>query len=249
MSGFPYKLGRKAIKTDTRTLRLARYFTADLPPAPPSVDWSKGIAGWGMLDNDTLGDCTCAGVGHAVQVWSANASTEANVTDAEVLDIYERWCGYNPSDPSTDQGGVELDILTDWKNQGFAGHSILGYAAVITTNTNEVKQAINLFGGSYTGVSLPLSAQGQGIWDVVPDDGSGDTAGGSWGGHCVYIVSYDADGLTCITWGALQKMTWAFWNAYFDEAYGILSPDWLAATGAPNGFNVVQLQQDLAQIN
>jgi len=31
-------------------------------------DWTKGITEWGMMMNDTLGDCTIAGVGHAVQV-------------------------------------------------------------------------------------------------------------------------------------------------------------------------------------
>ena len=69
-----YRLGRKCVKTDSRTLRLAKY-TADLPTPPASSDWTKGITQWGMMLNDTLGDCTIAGLGHALQVWTVNAST------------------------------------------------------------------------------------------------------------------------------------------------------------------------------
>jgi hypothetical protein len=241
------KLGRKAVKTDSRTPRLARYFTSALPAPPPSQDWSKGITAWGMLMNDTLGDCTIAGVGHAVQVFSANAGTEASVTDAEALQYYEQWDGYDPGDPSTDQGGVELDVLTNWKNQGFAGHELSAFAAVTPISTVHVRQAIALCGGVYIGVELPISAQGQEVWDLV---GGPDGAAGSWGGHCVFVCGYDAIGVTCITWGALLKMTWAFWNAYVDECFALISPCFIAENGeAPNGFNLAQLLQDVAQIN
>jgi hypothetical protein len=40
------KLGRKAIKTDSRTLAFAKYLTPALPPPPPAADWTKGIASW-----------------------------------------------------------------------------------------------------------------------------------------------------------------------------------------------------------
>jgi hypothetical protein len=43
-------------------------------------------------------------------------------------------------------------------------------------------------------------------------------------------------------------MTWSFWLRYFDEAFALLSPDWLAANVAPNGFNLNQLTADLAAI-
>src|SRR5271170_8068747 len=99
------RLGRKAIKTDSRTLRLAKYFTTALPAPPSSRDWSKGIASWGMMGNDVVGDCTCAAVGHALQVLSVNVGKEAAITNREVYAAYEEWCGYNPGDPSTDQGG------------------------------------------------------------------------------------------------------------------------------------------------
>jgi hypothetical protein len=248
------RLGRKAIKTDSRTLRLARYFTPELPAPPPHRNWTRGIKSWGMLGNDTLGDCTCAAVSHAVQVLTTNASTEAVVTEAETITAYENWCGYNPADPSTDQGGVCLDVLNDWRQQGFAGHALTAFASALPANTQHIQQAINLFGGVYIGLGLPISAQAQtgngGTWAVVPQDAAGDSTAGSWGGHCVFVCSYDATGLLCITWGALQKMTWGFWNTYVDEAYALISPDWIASSGnAPNGFDLAALESDLVQIN
>lgn len=52
-----------------------------------------------------------------------------------------------------------------------------------------------------------------------------------------------------VTWGALQVMTWSFWEAYCDEAYAILSADYLNGNEqAPQGFSMQQLQTDLADL-
>lgn len=241
------RLGRKAIKTDSRTLKMAAYVTSQLPPAPVSRDWTKGVTLWGQFLNDKLGCCTIAGVAHAVQVFSLNASTGVAITDDEILCYYERWDGYNPVDPSTDQGGVELDVLTKWQKSEFAGHQLIAFATVSLSNLEHVKQAINIFGGVYIGISLPTSAQGQTVWDV---DNTAAGAPNSWGGHCVFVPAYDENGLTCITWGSQQKMTWNFWSKYVDEAYALISPDFIAASGlAPNGFDLAQLHTDLSQIH
>lgn len=240
------KLGRKAIKTDSRTLRLARYMTEALPPAPVSVDWTKGQTNWGMMLNDRLGCCTIAGSAHAIQVWTAELGSEVTLSDNDVLTAYEVWDGYNPNDPSTDQGGIELDVLTDWQKQGFANHKLLAFASINPANLSEVHTAINLFGGVYIGVSLPITAQSQDIWDVTSLSGDGEP--GSWGGHCVYVPKYDQNGLTCITWGAPKTMTNAFWNAYVDESYALLGADWIGVKGSPLGFDLASLQADLSQI-
>jgi hypothetical protein len=241
------KLGRKAIKTDTRTLQLGDYLKPSLPPPPPSADWTKGIAAWGMMLNDTLGDCTIAGVGHAVQVWSANNGPIVTVPDLTIESYYEKWDGYVPSNPSTDQGGVELDVLNDWRQQSFAGNALMAFADPKVANLVEVRQSIALFGGVYIGLSLPLTAQKQDIWDVVKGGGA-NAKKGSWGGHCVFVPKYDAKTFTCITWGQLKTMTVAFWKEYCDEAHTLLGQDWINTKGSPAGFNQAQLQTDLANI-
>ncbi|MGA2806647.1 MAG: hypothetical protein ABSE87_00865 [Terracidiphilus sp.] len=241
------KLGRKAIKTDTRTLALRDYLTPALPPPPPAADWTKGLASWGAMLNDTLGDCTIAGVAHAVQVWTANTGSIATVADPTVESYYEKWDGYVPGNASTDTGGIELDVLNNWQKQGFDGHSLLAFADPQVANLVEIRQSIALFGGVYIGLSLPLSAQSQDVWDVVPNGGA-KAKKGSWGGHCVFVAAYDAHGFTCITWGQLKTMTVAFWKKYCDEAHALLSQDWLTAKGSPDGFNQTQLQTDLSAI-
>ena len=125
------KLGKRPRRHDLRTLQMARYLTSALPAAPARVDYTHGITDWGMMMNDQLGCCTIAAVGHAVQTWTANAlGRELTVPDSAVLACYEKWDGYNPADPSTDQGGVELDVLNDWRQQGFDSQTLDAFVAI-----------------------------------------------------------------------------------------------------------------------
>ena len=149
------KLGNTPRKFDARTLRLARYLTPGLPPPPPAITNSEGIARWGMMLNDTLGDCTIAGVAHAIEVVTLSQGAEVTVPDATVLQIYEQWDGYNPSHPASDYGDVELDVLNDWPQQGFAGYKLQAFADPDAQDTGHVRQAISLFGGLYIGLELP----------------------------------------------------------------------------------------------
>ena len=244
-------LGKRPARHDPRTLCMAKYVGA-LPPAPASADWTPKLP-WSHLVprlNNSLGDCTCAGMANAVQLATANASTEISLPDADVLTAYEQACGYVNGVPSTDQGGDELTVLNYWKNTGIGAtpHKISAFVHVNLLNQAEVIQALALFGFLYTGVALPVSAQKQvgWLWDV---DTTPAGAPGSWGGHCVVIGQADATGLTCITWGAYQKMTWAFWQRYFDECFACITPDWIEQDGqTPSGFDLPTLQADLAQI-
>jgi hypothetical protein len=66
-------------------------------------------------------------------------------------------------------------------------------------------------------------------------------------GHAVYAVSYDATGVTVLTWGNTQQATWAWWDECVDEAYAILPPQAKASDFNP-GFDFAQLQADLGQV-
>lgn len=113
-----------------------------------------------------------------------------------------------------------------------------------------MQDGIYLFGGLYTGFALPLSAQRQAVWDVPAGGAKGKGEPGSWGGHATSLVAYDARGLTCVTWGALQRMTWPFFKTYCDEAYAIVSQQFLSATTkrTPAGFDLATLRKDLALV-
>ena len=240
------RLGRRGIRRDLRTLQLAKY-TSGLAAPPTSCDWTKGLVSWGVLDNDTLGCCTISGAGHATQAMSLNASTEVTVTDAEVLAAYEAWCGYDPADPNTDQGGIELDVLNLWRKQGFAGKALDAYCAVDVGTTVLLKQAVATFGGLYIGFLVPnyIMENTPQVWDV-PTPGQD---AGIDGGHCVWVVGYDDVGLTFISWGNVYKMTWAFWAKYVDEAYALISTAFLNGSDVdPSGVDLAGLNADLAEI-
>lgn len=243
------KLGKLPAKRDSRMLKLGSYLTTTrLPVIPGGVDWGSDRDEWGMLANDRLGDCTCAAALHLLQIWTHNCCGEAvNVTDADAIDAYSGACGYVPGDPSTDNGGYLLDVLRYWQKTGIAGRKILAYVSVDPTHHAMVRAAEFLFGGLYCGFDLPLSAQGQDVWDW--EGSTGDGKPGSWGGHAVNQIVYGRSGQACITWGGEQRMTWSFWDVYCDEAYAVVSEDWLDPTGkSPPGFDLERLLADVAKV-
>lgn len=237
------KLGKLAAKQDDKRLKLGKYI-ATLPPAPSVCDWLSGITSWGMMLNDNLGDCTCAGIGHFNQVGTAATGSVDTPTDQEILDLYCKSCGYVVGDPSTDNGGVEVDVLNYVRKNGLGGRKVVvAYADPEPGNTDHIKQSIYRFSGVYIGLQLPVTAQNQDIWDVVGHTTDPDSQPGSWGGHAVFVPYYDEAGLVCITWGAPKRMTWNFWNTYCDEAHTLLSQRWLDS--APSDFALGDLLSDL----
>lgn len=69
------------------------------------------------------------------------------------------------------------------------------------------------------------------------------------GGHAVPVVGYTSRTLTVVTWGALKRMTWGFWDTYCDEAYAVLSEDWLREDRTnPKGIDLDALEADLRAV-
>lgn len=237
----PGKLGKLEVKLDARTLKFARYYEGGAPP-PPSAGWDGPLnADLGMLGNDTVGDCTCAAVGHAVQTFSASESTRQDLITDDVLRAYSAITGYDGT-PATDSGAYCLDVLNYWRANDIGGRRLDAFVKVSPFSHKHTMAAISEFGGLYIGAGLPTSIEGQVVWD----DG---TAPWSAGGHCVFVVGYDQNGLTCVTWGTLQRMTWAFWDKYVDEAYALLDvQDWVGMEKSPSGFDRAQLLADLSAV-
>lgn len=243
------KFGRRPNDPSKPRLHLSRYVGAPLPAPPATVDWVTAVTDWPMYLNDELGDCTCACVGHMVEVFTRyGAGTTVEVTDDDVLKLYELQ-GYRPDDPSTDQGAVIQDVLGDWRKTGIAGHKVVAFASVDVSNPAEVKQALNLFGSVDIGFNVPASAMDQfnagKPWDVVTHDG------GIEGGHCVpvQLVQDSSPAYKVVTWGAVQEMTQAFWDKYVEEAWVVITEDFLNGQGVdPQGFDLYQLGEDLAAL-
>lgn len=241
------KLGRLPVRTDVRTLALSRYVDiSKLPPPPAALDLTSHVPGWPMYANDRIGDCTIAAAAHMIEAWTAAGRGEAvEVPESAVLTAFDR---VKVVDPFTgEEGAVELDVLRDWRKHGVGRHRIAAFARVSTHDAALVRAGAWLFGGLYIGLALPVTAQQQAVWDWTGSL-AGDARPGSWGGHAVDVVGYDDRVLTVVTWGRLQQLTWAFWERYVDEAYCVLSRDFLDGEHAPNGFDLAALRADLALV-
>lgn len=248
----PHMLGRKPrarspLIAHMSALTAGRF----LPPPPPAVDWLGGLPDdLGMMLNDSLGDCTCAAVYHAIQVWTANAGLVMQTEpDIDVLTLYERACGYNPADPSTDQGGDEQHVLRYWLRQGapMTGNGVNKLAAFVEIDpriTDDVKRAIAACGLVYIGFNVPaylMASEPPAVWDV--DENADNTI---IGGHAVILPSYTATQLGVVSWAKKYAMTWAFFARFVDEVYGLADDDWINAKGTtPGGLTKAQLEAQM----
>lgn len=209
---------------------------------PASAGWYPSVSpsAWGMLGNSTVGDCVAAAAFHSQQLWEKAAqSVDTGFTDAQALAMYSAISGYDPRKPSTDVGATLQDGLGYWRSPGLTGpngnYKIEAFAEIDYRNLDLVKQCVADFGVCYAALEVPSSAMSQfdagQPWDVVKRSQIE-------GGHCVPIVGYDATYLYVVTWAAVQKVTYAFYNKYFEENWVPIDADWQSKTGlTPSGLD------------
>lgn len=240
-------LGKLPPKYNKKTLNFADYVTDTKLPAPPAVAfWEYKIKSqnWRMFKNDVIGDCTCAAIAHMLMCWTSQFGETIEPTEEDVVRAYSALSGYNPKTGENDNGACMTDVMEYWQTVGIAGHKIDGWVSVDPSNIEMVKLAIYLFGAVNPGIQMPYSAIEQfndkKNWHVVHKDG------GIAGGHSVPYFGYGREGTTGVTWGRRQPTSWEFWNKYVDEAYSVLSLDWLDKNQeAPNHLNLKALRADL----
>lgn len=204
-----------------------------LPPVPATCDYALASTDIGMLGNDTVGDCTCAGEGHALQVWSRGA---VQVDAAMALLSYREnssWDGV-PGD-ATDTGAVEQQVLQHWLNVGFPMNDtgsirdkLFAFFEFDPARYDQWARAIYECGVVYLGFNVPAWMEQEAppeIWDR----GLGDEQ--PVGGHCVIAVGYGGDTINVCSWGRWYRMTIRFVEAFVDEAYALVSPDWVNRPG------------------
>lgn len=238
------RTGKLAARYDPRTLRLASYLAiAALPTPPLALTYESKVSPWPMYGNDVYGDCTFAAAAHMIQLF---AKLEGKTATPALKTVERDYLHMSPND----QGCVMLDVLNYWRKSGIGGHKLFAFAALNVQDHDYIKLGVELFGGVYLGVGLPISAQEQTgpgkVWAVPPGGAVGDGAPGSWGGHAIPIVGYSPAGVDVITWGAVQSVTWEFLDTYADEAYAALSLDWAKAPKV-SGIDFAALQADLSQ--
>lgn len=252
------KLGCKPRKFDPRVPHMSALCAGRLLPDPPdSVDYTSKLTGvpLGMMKNDMLGCCVEAGGYHSIQVWTANSNPPVDTEPDENVEIvYCQAGGYNPSDPSTDQGTSIQDFLEYWVNAGLPVLPSIGsygntvnilnaYYEVDPRNVADVKRTIADCGVALIGMNMP-----QFIMSNVPDVWADMIAGNGApaGRHCVILAGYDADQLKLISWGRTFWMTWDFFGIYVDEVYGLVDSDWVNQMGlSPLGLSLGETEAQM----
>jgi hypothetical protein len=242
-----FRFGKHPPKVDYRTLRFATYVTSKLPAPPPAVnvlsrvykelDTTNATALFPMDGNDTLGDCTIAALAHADTVYNGLIAKPAKImAQQDVIKLYEQMTG------GVDSGLNELDVLNYWQSNGANGDKILAFTSINPKNHAHIQQAIQLFGGVYLGFQVQKNCVQE--FDAHKPWTPGPL---THDGHAVFAVAYDPKEVTVLTWGNTQLATWAWWDECVDEAYAILPPE-AANPGFAPGFNITQLQADLAAV-
>jgi hypothetical protein len=241
-----YRFGKHPPKIDYRTLRFRSYVTSRLAPPPPvenvltRVYHNLGVTDatklFPMDGNDTLGDCTIAGVAHAVTLYRALVKRERIPSKPAVVKLYMHLTG------GIDTGLNMLDVVNYWRQKSVFGDEILAYVSIDPKNHTHVEQAIHLFGGVYLGFQVQSSCiadfDARKPWTPGPLTNDG---------HAVFAVGYDPNTVTVLTWGNTQQGTWDWWDECVDEAYAILPPEAKHPEYAP-GFNLQELQADLNDV-
>lgn len=228
----PRRIAGKLGRTPNRGRDRIR-LTSDHKPSgyipPDTLDHYTAVpvATWGMDGNDEVGDCTIADGDHEtkyVEVLAGNA--EASSTTDEVIGVYSAITGYDPADPSTDQGAEMQAVREYWRKTGLTlggqPHQILLFAEIDHTDLDLVKWTLDEFGMVGLGVNFPDSAMKQfnagEPWTVVK--GAQDE-----GGHAIALVGWDKDYAYVLTWGQVQKVAWSWWKKYVEEAWGAFSTE------------------------
>ena len=218
-----------------------------LPATPAGFDWSQRDGAdlvYPMLGNDQYGDCVFASACHQIGTWTGQTGVEQDLQEADALDAYTRFAGFNPADPSTDGGAVMLDVGNRWKNgEPIAGHVLRALVAINPKRLDLMAAAANLFGGLWTGWALPTAWQGAEEWTTGPGT-TGQWAPGSWGGHAVHAALFSPAMIGIKTWTENMPVTPSAVATYCEEAYALISQDmWTKLTGGncPAGVDLQKL--------
>lgn len=235
------KLGKKPAVRPLALSDLAVYVQGKLPEPP--IVFSAPICGdWGMLGNDTVSDCTIAASAHLM------AADNIEVGKADPLPTQEQAIAqYFAMSGGQDNGLVVHDVLNAWTTQGLfnqtpAFNKIAAYAPVNLHNLGDIQCAIAYYGGCYIGVELPASALDQSKenqpWTLAKNSPN-------LGGHAIVLVGYDQSWAYGVTWGKIVAIAYPWLLRYLDEAWAVISQEFVEAGRGPLNLDISTLQKDI----
>lgn len=226
-----FKMGRN---TSSGKLKLVPTLMKDpgfvSEPPPLVVDRSHLTPQFKMFYNDTIGNCTCAAVYNAMIAWQSLTDSGIAIPEILAVELYSAVTGYNPENPSTDQGAAEDDVLAYGVRTGYATRDYLYspmWGTIDPGNINLMASAVAKFGVAYQGVVMR-----RGDMERLDSGQPLDTVSGMdmsiAGGHALLIWSYEGlrpnDRVQLITWGTLITATWEWVLARSIECHGLFFP-------------------------
>lgn len=219
----------------------ALHHLVDLPTAPAA--WTGPVDAafdYGMLGNDSYGDCTFAGFVHLVQAVCLLLGVAPPAPgDPAVIHAYLVFTH------GQDSGCVMSDVLVAAYRTGLVGQKVAGFAPS-RGPLGELWQVLTAFGTGYLGVMVPAPAQGQfqadEPWDLTGTSDDDQIEGG----HCVVAVSFDQNTETAdvLTWGRRQVVTFRWLDRYLDEKWAVI-PHQVQDAGALDSVNWDRLHAEL----
>lgn len=232
------KLGRLPGQIPVGLKDLAHYVGGSLPKPPAEIP-VPAFASWGVLGNDEYGDCGVAGLQHGMQADATVAAEHESWPDAnEAVSYYLGYTG------GQDTGVVLSQYLAHVRANGYYGHTVSAYAPVEVRDVPMLQSAISLYDFAYTGIVVT-----QPMMDAFH-------AGQPWrladlespvlGGHCVPLVGYDETGLSLVTWGKIQRVTYPAWYWMVQEAWVVIAGE--LGQGDGRGVNYDALTADLDKL-
>ena len=225
-----------------RAPQLGQYAAAWGAP-PPQLDRDAIAYAPRLYRNDTLPDCTAAGLANAADAQAAlNGLGAVNIDEQHVMNFYGACVGCaDPAQLAATDGARELDVLSYQARNGFdvglQAPLVADCATFDPQNRGLLANVMAHLGSGYLGVALATAdraaAEPGGVWDTNTPAGAGDSTPGSWGLHCLLCWSYDGLGDTDVvklaTWGGLQSATWRWVASRIQEAHAVIFRDLVSA--------------------
>ena len=201
-----------------------------------------------------IGDCTVAEMAHAYTALGVYAGKpQVLFADSEIISVYSRISGYDPATGSNDNGCQMQDVLADQRVNGMTDasgnvHKVTAYAALRNpADITLLPRVLKTFGYVYIGINCPASAQdefGVSPWTYVP--GSPIEGGHAIGLHRRQPYGSRVGIFDMASWGQLQPTTISFISHYVEEAWAVITQDWLEANGSTcDGVALSQLVADM----
>lgn len=215
------KLGKLKPEFSEKDFQFSNLMKAVIIPA--AYDWDlmhpESRIPMPMFLNDKLGCCVISGRAHQTMRFELLEQRRIlPITDDEVRNEYFKQTG------GLDEGLVVSQSLKSWRSNGWTVggkvYKIKAFSRIATNNRTQIKAAMYSDLGVGLGFEVPAIAMDQfergEPWTVVDNDG------GIEGGHYVYCIAYNPFGITCISWGKRQYMTWEFYDKHADETWAII---------------------------